>query len=102
MLKKDLDPEESGECFSAAVASDGSYNVPEGLICGFPLITQKDGTIDIKRDIALSDFGKTKIKISIDELQAIEEAETETTYAFPVDPMTMNMQLTGVLIMWKG
>ena len=36
------------------------------------------------------------------QLQAIEEAETETTYAFPVDPMTMNMQLTGVLIMWKG
>ena len=67
-------PTESGECFSAAVASDGSYDVPEGLICGFPLITQKDGTIDIKRDIALSDFGKTKIKISIDELLAEKEA----------------------------
>ena len=36
------------------------------------------------------------------QLQAIEEAETETTCAFPVDPMTMNVQLTGVLIMWKG
>ena len=67
-------PTESGECFSAAVASDGSYDVPEGLICGFPLITQKDGTVDIKRDIALSDFGKTKIKISIDELLAEKEA----------------------------
>jgi len=67
-------PTESGECFSAAVASDGSYDVPEGLICGFPLITQKDGTVDIKRDITLSDFGKTKIKISIDELLAEKEA----------------------------
>ena len=67
-------PTESGECFSAAVASDGSYDVPEGLICGFPLITQKDGAVDIKRDIALSDFGKTKIKISIDELLAEKEA----------------------------
>ena len=67
-------PTESGECFSAAVASDGSYDIPEGLICGFPLITQKDGAVDIKRDIALSDFGKTKIKISIDELLAEKEA----------------------------
>ena len=61
-------PAVSGECFSAAIASDGSYDVPEGLICGYPLITLDDGTIEIKRDISLSDFGKSKFKISIDEL----------------------------------
>ena len=67
-------PTASGECFSAAIASDGSYDVPEGLICGYPLITLDDGTIEIKRDISLSDFAKSKFKISIDELISEREA----------------------------
>ena len=67
-------PTISGECFSAAIASDGSYDVPEGLICGYPLITLDDGTIEIKRDISLSDFAKSKFKISIDELISEREA----------------------------
>ena len=67
-------PTVSGECFSAAIASDGSYDVPEGLICGYPLITLNDGTIEIKRDISLSDFAKSKFKISIDELISEREA----------------------------
>ena len=64
-------PTESGDCFSAAVLSDGSYDLPEGIICGMPLMTTPDGKIEIVRDIALSDFAKEKIKISTDEL--IEE-----------------------------
>ncbi len=67
-------PTASGECFSAAIASDGSYDVPEGLICGYPLITLDNGTIEIKRDISLSDFAKSKFKISIDELISEREA----------------------------
>jgi len=67
-------PAVSGECFSAAIASDGSYDVPEGLICGYPLIILDDGTIEIKRDISLSDFAKSKFKISIDELISEREA----------------------------
>ena len=61
-------PTESGDCFSAAVLSDGSYDLPEGIICGMPLMTTPDGKIEIVRDIALSDFAKEKIKISTDEL----------------------------------
>jgi malate dehydrogenase len=67
-------PTQSGVCFSAAIASDGSYDVPEGLICGYPLMTLEDGTVDIKRDIALSDFAKSKFQISIDELLEEKEA----------------------------
>ena len=67
-------PTLSGNCFSAAIASDGSYDVPEGLICGYPLITLEDGTIEIKRDISLSDFAKSKYKISIDALLSEKEA----------------------------
>jgi malate dehydrogenase len=67
-------PTPSGLCFSAAIASDGSYDVPEGLICGYPLITLEDGRVDIKRDIALSDFAKSKFQVSIDELLEEKEA----------------------------
>ena len=64
-------PTESGDCFSAAVLSDGSYDLPEGIICGMPLMTTPEGKIEIVRDIVLSNFAKEKIKISTDEL--IEE-----------------------------
>lgn len=65
---------EDGDCFSAAVASDGAYGVPEGLICGYPLITLADGSVEIKRDIVLSDFAKEKFQVSIDELSSEREA----------------------------
>jgi len=64
-------PTQSGDCFSAAVMTDGSYGLPDGIICGMPLMTTPDGKVEIIRDITLSDFAKEKIKISTDEL--IEE-----------------------------
>ena len=47
-------PTYEGDSFSAAVASDGAYGVPEGLMCGYPLFTLSDGTIEIKRDLVMS------------------------------------------------
>ena len=64
-------PTQSGDCFSAAVMTDGSYGLPDGIMCGMPLMTTPDGKVEIVRDITLSDFAKEKIKISTDEL--IEE-----------------------------
>ena len=64
-------PTKSGDCFSAAVITDGSYDLPDGIICGMPMMTAPDGNVEIVRDIVLSDFAKEKIKISTDEL--IEE-----------------------------
>ncbi|MDB4850713.1 malate dehydrogenase [Gammaproteobacteria bacterium] len=61
-------PSASRDCFSAAVISDGSYDLPEGIICGMPLMTTPEGKVEIVRDIVLSDFAKGKIKISTDEL----------------------------------
>ena len=61
-------PTQSGDCFSAAIISDGSYDLPEGIICGMPLITTPDGKVEIVRDITLSNFAKEKIKISTNEL----------------------------------
>jgi malate dehydrogenase len=60
--------------FSAAVESDGSYGVPEGLICGFPLITDSDGNVTIKKGLELSEFAKQKFQVSIDELSSEREA----------------------------
>lgn len=60
-----------GDCFSAAVITDSSYDMPEGIICGMPLMTLSDGSVEIVKDLSLSDFAKEKIKISTDEL--IEE-----------------------------
>ena len=73
-------PTQSGECFSAAVISDGSYDLPEGIICGMPLMTTSEGKVEIVRDIVLSDFAKEKIRIStnelIDERAAVEDLLT--------------------------
>ena len=38
------------------------------------MITLEDGRVDIKRDIALSDFAKSKFQVSIDELLEEKEA----------------------------
>ena len=69
-------PTDSNDCFSAAVESDGSYGVPEGLICGFPLSSDDNGIVTIKKGLELSDFAKQKFQVSIDELiserQAVE------------------------------
>mgnify|MGYP003324072080 CR=1 FL=1 len=67
-------PTEDGNSFSAAIASDGSYGVPEGLMCGFPLISLNDGSIEIKRDLVLSEFARSKFDISIKELESEREA----------------------------
>ena len=61
-------PTALGDCFSAAVITDGSYDIPEGIICGMPLMTLADGSVEIVRDLSLSDFAEEKIKISTDEL----------------------------------
>ena len=63
---------EEGTWFSAAVASDGSYGVPEGLIFGYPLRTE-NGNVEIVQDLELNDYAKAKIEITTNEL--LEEKE---------------------------
>ena len=63
---------EKGTWFSAAVASDGSYGVPEGLIFGYPLRTE-NGKVGIVQDLELNDYAKAKIEITTNEL--LEEKE---------------------------
>jgi malate dehydrogenase len=62
-------PTASGDWFSAAVVSDGSYGVPEGLISSFPLRSGGNGGFEIQRDAALDDFGRAKLRTTIAELE---------------------------------
>jgi len=62
------------DCFSAAVYSDGAYDVPEGIMCGFPLMTTPSGEIEIIRDLTLSDNARSRLSLSVDELLSEREA----------------------------
>lgn len=73
-VKSVINPTEEGDCFSAAVVSDGSYGVPEGLIFGFPLQTTKEGKVEIIQGIELNDFAKAKLKITTEELESERQA----------------------------
>ena len=56
-----------GDWVSMGIASDGSYGVPEGLICGFPC-TCSDGEYSIVQGLDIDEFSRTKIDASVAEL----------------------------------
>lgn len=58
---------------TAAIPSDGSYGVPEGLIFGFPTVA-RDGKWEIVQDLELTDFQKERIAANVKELEEEREA----------------------------
>jgi malate dehydrogenase len=63
----------SGEWVSMGVPSDGSYGIPEGLICGFPC-TCAGGEYSIVGGLEITDFSRVKIDASVAEL--VSERDT--------------------------
>jgi malate dehydrogenase len=61
-----------GDWTSAAVVSDGSYGVPEGLISSFP-VTAKDGKYEIVQGLEIDEFSRGRIDASVAEL--VEERD---------------------------
>lgn len=61
----------AGEWVSMAVASDGSYGVPEGLIYGFPCLCKR-GKWSIVKGLEINEFSRAKLDATSAELQ--EEA----------------------------
>jgi malate dehydrogenase len=57
----------SGDWVSMAVCSDGSYDVPEGLISGFPCTTE-NGAWKIVPGLDVNDFSRGRIDASVREL----------------------------------
>lgn len=57
-----------GHWFSAAVVSDGSYGVPQGIISSFPVASDGKGGYEIVQTLEVSDFARTKIDATVAEL----------------------------------
>jgi malate dehydrogenase len=65
-----------GDWVSMAVASDGSYGVPEGLISSFP-VTTKGGDWSIVEGLSIDDFSRGRIDASTAELTDERDAVTK-------------------------
>ena len=61
-----------GDWTSAAIPSDGSYGVAEGIISSFP-VTSKNGKWEIVQGLDIEEFSRGKIDASVAEL--VEERE---------------------------
>lgn len=61
---------------SMAVASDGSYGIPEGLMYSFP-VTTADGNWEIVQGLEINDFSRSKMDASAAELSEERAAVTE-------------------------
>ena len=61
-----------GDWVSMGVASDGSYGVPEGLLCGFPA-TCSDGQWSVVQGLELDEFSRGRVDASVAELESERE-----------------------------
>ncbi|UPK76037.1 malate dehydrogenase [Nocardioidaceae bacterium SCSIO 66511] len=64
-----------GDWLSMAVASDGSYGVPEGIVSSFP-VTTKDGNYEIVQGLDVNDFSRSRIDATVQELTEERDAVT--------------------------
>jgi malate dehydrogenase len=62
-----------GDWVSAALPSDGSYGVPEGLISSFP-VTSKGGKWEVVQGLNINDFSRERINASVKELEEERDA----------------------------
>jgi malate dehydrogenase len=65
-----------GDWTSMAVPSDGSYGVPAGLICSFP-VTISEGRYSIVQNLDIDAFSRARIDASVVELAAERDAVRE-------------------------
>ena len=68
-VKSLITPTPSGDWFSAAVVSDGSYGVASGIVSSFPLRSKGDGGYEIVKNVPLNEFAKGKLAATIAELE---------------------------------
>ncbi len=66
-----------GDWTSVAVCSDGSYGVPKGLMCSFPIRALGRGKWEIVPGLKLDDFGQKKLAATVAELEEEKKAAAE-------------------------
>ena len=64
-----------GDWVTMGIPSDGSYGIPEGVIFGYP-VTCKNGKYEIVQGLAISDFSRSRITTTYNEL--LEERSAVT------------------------
>ncbi|MFA5059302.1 MAG: malate dehydrogenase [Candidatus Omnitrophota bacterium] len=75
-VKNIITPTPQGKFFSAAISSDGSYEIPDGIMFGFPL--RSDGNdCSVVQGLDSNDFSKEKIQLTLKELLEEKEAVKE-------------------------
>jgi len=62
-----------GDWTSMAVASDGSYDIPEGVMYSYP-VTVEEGEYRVVPDLEINEFSRTRMDATLAELQAEREA----------------------------
>ena len=65
-----------GDWVSMAIPSDGSYDVPEGIISSFP-VTCSDGSYSIVQGLDIDDFSRGRIDATAAELVSERDAVSE-------------------------
>ena len=63
-----------GDWFSAAIPSDGSYEIPEGLIFSYPIRGEGNGKYSIVKGLELNNFSVEKIRATSSELEKERDA----------------------------
>jgi malate dehydrogenase len=63
----------AGTYHSVAIPSDGSYDVPEGIISSFPTRADGNGGWEIVTGLELTDFAKDKVAATVAELEMERE-----------------------------
>jgi len=67
-------PSRGDDWFSTGVVSDGSYNIPAGLIYSFPMITSDGGRWSIVPGLEIDADARARLDASAKELQAERDA----------------------------
>jgi malate dehydrogenase len=67
-------PTPSGDTHSVAVCSKGEYGTPAGLIVGFPIRTNVDGSWEVVTGIKHNDWAQEKFDASVKELAEERDA----------------------------
>ncbi len=62
-----------GDWTSMGVVSDGSYDVPEGLVSSFPVVC-RDGRWEIVQGLEINEFSRERIDASVRELEEERDA----------------------------
>lgn len=73
-VKSLLKPTKPNDWVSMAVVSNGQYGVPKGLVFGFPCKTTGNSNYQVVEGLTHDDFGKSKLELTLKELQSEREA----------------------------